>query len=165
MLTSNSSSLIQSHFISGKNNGLTHLVHSSHRHGFQNMAKRARLLNNHAQRLNMIANEFSVAVVVANQMTTKVHPPSKPGEKSKSYLVPALGESWSHAITSRIVLSVLNETCRVKKRKHHSTQEEVFLRKANLVKSPSRPQQSVDFIVTKAGIRSLPKQSNKRQHD
>ena len=144
------------------------------RHDFENMAKRARLLNAHAQKLNMIASEHELAVVVTNQMTTRLQ---SVGGKTESYLVPALGESWSHAITTRIVLSVLDESVDLTKKrkaadgsKTYET-ERIFLRRASLVKSPSKQQQTIEFVVTKSGIRNKPKQrqvkpsANPTHHD
>lgn len=137
------------------------------RHDFENMAKRARLLNAHAQKLNMLASNHQLAVVVTNQMTTRLQ---TSGGKTESYLVPALGESWSHAITSRVVLSVLDETVEMTKKrkandgsKRYDT-ERVYLRKASLVKSPSKQQQTIEFVVTKSGIRNRPKVRHAQSH-
>jgi hypothetical protein len=41
-----------------------------------------------------------VSVVMMNQVTTKIH-----NGGSMATLVPALGESWSHACTHRVMLS------------------------------------------------------------
>ncbi|GIZ04834.1 hypothetical protein CEXT_306711 [Caerostris extrusa] len=49
--------------------------------------------------LVQVANEHKVAVVLTNQMTTKIH------EDGNSTLIPALGESWGHACTIRCILS------------------------------------------------------------
>jgi len=143
------------------------------RHDFENMAKRTRLLSAHAQALNLIASKYAVAVVVTNQMTTKIVHKGQSNQDSFSYLVPALGESWSHAITSRIVLAQTGRSKEIKiksKRKDKRTGEEVretimenvSIRQASLVKSPSRKQKAVDFIVVQAGIRQVPQSSRKR---
>ena len=63
-------------------------------------------------------------IVVTNHMTTKV------GEKT-SRLVPALGESWGHACSTRIILQLEGEQ-----------------RLAWLYKSPSQRQQKVPFQIT-----------------
>jgi RecA/RadA recombinase len=84
------------------------------RHGFANsMSERTRLLNGHAQLLNALASQYGVAVVVSNQMTTRIGSNGGGdggggggggGGADGSSLVPALGESWSHAITNRLEL-------------------------------------------------------------
>jgi len=96
---------------------------------FDDFKSRSRLLNNMSQTLNNLARECQVAVVLINQMTTNV----KNGETT---LVAALGETWSHAATNRILLSW----------------EDGF-RCATLQKSPYRPFGSVKYSVTQAGIR------------
>ncbi|CAM9193877.1 unnamed protein product [Lampetra fluviatilis] len=68
------------------------------RHGFDDLSLRTRLLSGLAQQLIALACTHHLAVVLTNQMTTRV---SGQGE---SVLVPALGESWGHAATHRLVL-------------------------------------------------------------
>lgn len=57
------------------------------RHDFEDMALRTRLLNVMSQKLSFIAEHFNLAVVLINQMTTKVDKESS----NESTLVPALG--------------------------------------------------------------------------
>jgi len=75
------------------------------RHGASStdFGKRTRLLASMAQKLNEIAHKNGVAVVLMNQMTTKVEPRST-GLHGSSRLVPALGESWAHAAAHRLQL-------------------------------------------------------------
>jgi len=96
---------------------------------FEDFQSRARLLNVMSQALTTVARDRAVAVVLINQMTTNYNN----GETS---LIAALGESWSHAATNRILLSW----------------EEGF-RCASLQKSPYRPFGSVRYTVSQAGIR------------
>lgn len=63
-------------------------------------AERTRILSLLAQKLRRIAQIYQVAVVVTNQMTTKV----KMGSGGGSLMVPAMGESWGHCCTHRIIL-------------------------------------------------------------
>jgi RAD51-like protein 2 len=76
------------------------------RYGFDaqdnNMLKRTKLLSNMGQQLSKIAQDFSCAVVVMNQVTTKV-------EAETSYLAPALGQTWSHQCTNKIYLEFDNQ--------------------------------------------------------
>eukprot|EP00949_MAST-11_sp_MAST-11-sp1_P002849 g2849.t1 len=85
------------------------------RHEISDMAKRARILSQLAQDLNRLANERGVAILIVNQVTTKF-------SSQNGILVPALGESWSHAATNRVELFW----------KGH-------MRMARLSKSPSMP--------------------------
>jgi hypothetical protein len=76
------------------------------------------------------------AVVLMNQVTTKIN------HDKSSYLAPALGESWAHACTNRMMLTWENGE-----------------RIATLIKSPSRKRDSKPYQVTAQGVRGL---GNKR---
>jgi len=101
------------------------------RREFEDMSLRTRVLNSMAQNLMAVAEQFNLAVVLMNQVTTKI------GDHETS-LVPALGESWGHTCTNRIIL-------------YHKQ----GVRHAYLYKSPSKKQDSVPFQVTSEGIRSV----------
>lgn len=103
------------------------------RHDFDDMSLRTRLLNGLAQNLIRIATHHGLAVVLTNQMTTKVG-----GHNGQSHLIPALGESWGHASTIRIILFWQN--CQ---------------RYATLYKSPNKQEITVPYEVTMSGIRSV----------
>jgi len=100
------------------------------RHDFENMSQRTRLLNGMAQQLLQLASSQNVAVVLINQVTTKVDS-FKP-----SMLVPALGESWGHTVPYRVVLYW-----------------DDGIRYAHLHKSPSHQTSTVPYQITKDGIR------------
>eukprot|EP00944_MAST-04C_sp_MAST-4C-sp1_P015136 g15136.t1 len=112
------------------------------RHGFDDMAKRSRMLSQMSQDLNKMATDHQLAVIVVNQVTTKFafsNPGRKPGERNSngaSILIPALGESWSHAATNRVELFWNNS-----------------IRNAKLVKSPSQKVNTVPYAITRQGIR------------
>ena len=114
------------------------------RHDFQDMAHRARLLARMAQDLNRLAAEKNIAVVMVNQVTTKIIPghgqdrQGGHGEGSTGVLVPALGEAWSHAATNRVVLFWKGRQ-----------------RCAHLLKSPSLMNGTTEYCVNEAGIRDL----------
>ncbi|CAI7867817.1 unnamed protein product [Closterium sp. NIES-54] len=108
------------------------------RHGFTDMGLRSRLLASIARELLAIADEHNVAVVLVNQVTTKVD-----GEVSR--LVPALGESWAHACTNRVILFWSGGQ-----------------RFAHLFKSPYLRADTAPFTVTSEGVRSL-QDAQKRQ--
>jgi len=108
------------------------------RQGFQDMAQRTRLLAQMAAKLMALAERRSLAVVLVNQITTKVAADGGVGS-TRAKLVPALGESWAHMATSRLILFWSGEQ-----------------RYAHLHKSPSRPAATVPYFVTAAGIRGTP---------
>ncbi len=66
-------------------------------------------------------------VVLTNQMTTKIHV----GHPNTSHLVPALGESWGHASTIRVILYWQSN-----------------VRHALLYKSPSKEEATVPYQIT-----------------
>ncbi|CAJ1085691.1 DNA repair protein RAD51 homolog 3 [Xyrichtys novacula] len=67
------------------------------RQHFDELSQRTRLLNGLTQQLIAMATNQNLAVVLTNHMTTRL-------QGSKSQLVPALGESWGHAPTIRLLL-------------------------------------------------------------
>ncbi|XP_064612813.1 DNA repair protein RAD51 homolog 3-like [Liolophura sinensis] len=104
------------------------------RHDFEDLALRTRLLAGLAQSFITMATANRLAVVLTNQMTTKI---SKEPH-GRSHLVPALGESWGHASTIRVILYWENKQ-----------------RYALLYKSPSRQETVVQYQVTVGGIRDV----------
>lgn len=102
------------------------------RQEFASMALRSRLLHGIAQTLIRLAVAHNLAVVLTNQMTTKL------GGESRGQLVPALGESWGHMCTNRVVLSWQRG-----------------VRCATLAKSPTQPETTINYDVTAAGIRDV----------
>ncbi|CAH1231070.1 DNA repair protein RAD51 homolog 3-like [Branchiostoma lanceolatum] len=104
------------------------------RHDFEDLSLRTRLLNGLAQNCIRLADSHKAAVVLVNQMTTKM---GHSGD-GQAHLVPALGESWGHASTIRVLLFW-----------------EAGCRYARLYKSPSREEATVPYQVTVAGIRDV----------
>ncbi|XP_030041986.1 DNA repair protein RAD51 homolog 3 isoform X1 [Microcaecilia unicolor] len=102
------------------------------RHDFDDLSLRTRLLNGLAQQLISLANDHKLAVILTNQMTTRIG-------QSQSMLVPALGESWGHAATIRLIL-------------HWQCQQ----RFATLYKSPSQKESTVPFHISPLGFRDVP---------
>ncbi|KAL0397766.1 UNVERIFIED_CONTAM: DNA repair protein [Sesamum calycinum] len=100
------------------------------RQDFEDMALRTRLLGGMALKLMKLAKQFKLAVVLLNQVTTKYN-------EGSFQLTLALGDSWSHASTNRIIL-------------HWNGDE----RYAYLDKSPSLRSASAPYAVTGKGIRN-----------
>lgn len=99
-----------------------------------NLPNVSSILQNISQKLNALAYQRSMAIIVTNQMTTRV--PSQSGDLSE--LIPALGESWSHSCSSSIGLNFTNNAS---------------VRKLNLVKSPFVKANEARFVITEDGIR------------
>uniref|UniRef100_A0A803NVC9 DNA repair protein RAD51 homolog 3 n=1 Tax=Cannabis sativa TaxID=3483 RepID=A0A803NVC9_CANSA len=100
------------------------------RQDFEDLALRTRLLNGMALKLMNLAKTFNVAVVIFNQVTTKL-------TEGSFQLALALGDSWSHSCTNRIIL--------------YWNEDE---RNAYIDKSPSLRSASAPFSVTGKGIRN-----------
>lgn len=113
------------------------------RHDFEDMGLRTRRLSQMAKTLMDLAHSKNIAIVMMNHVTTKIL-----GD-GKSKLVPALGDSWAHAATNRI-LCYLRDSKRF----------------AFLFKSPYLPSSAAEYRVTKDGIRGSTGKSSgtKRPH-
>eukprot|EP00802_Teleaulax_amphioxeia_P011352 Tamp_11384.p1 GENE.Tamp_11384~~Tamp_11384.p1 ORF type:complete len:384 (+),score=95.44 Tamp_11384:49-1152(+) len=108
---------------------------------FKDYAMRTRLLTASAQRLTQLALERNIAVVLINQVTTKI---TEKG--TKSFLAPALGDTWAHACTSRVML--------------YWDQGQRY---ASLYKSPSRKSNTVAYCVTAEGIRGVSRKRSRKR--
>ncbi|XP_042052045.1 DNA repair protein RAD51 homolog 3-like [Salvia splendens] len=100
------------------------------RQDFEDMALRTRLLSGMALKVMKLAKKFNLAVVLLNQVTTKF-------VEGSFQLTLALGDSWAHATTNRIIL-------------YWNGNE----RRAFIDKSPSLPSASSPYTVTGRGIRN-----------
>ena len=115
------------------------------RQDIQDTSSRNRILSNIAQILNQVAYTYNVGIVLMNHVTTRF---DRNTNGLNSRIIPSLGEQWSHCITSRIMLT-WNDQQRI----------------ATLVKSPSRPMGSVEFVVNENGIRDKMVETTKRLLD
>jgi len=116
------------------------------RRGFStDFGARSRLLTHQAHQLQQMARQFNLAVVLINQVTTRVLSFSAQSShiQSSNQLAPALGESWAHACTNRVLLYWQNGQ-----------------RRARLLKSPSRRLTQCAFRVAEQGIRDMPSDPN-----
>ena len=111
------------------------------RRDFEDVGLRGRLLSGLAQELLRLAAEHGLAVLLVNQMTTK-----RRGAE-RAHLAPALGESWGHNCTTRVVLSFDGAGGRM----------------ATLYKSPTDAEAEVPYTVTAAGIRDLEGEHNAKR--
>eukprot|EP01084_Bolivina_argentea_P075149 136254_1 len=109
------------------------------RHAFDDNAVRARVLCDMAQLLHECAYSQGVAVLLVNHMTTQVPQRSdSKGGRWGSWLTPALGDSWAHFVTNRIIFSQ-GDGCRY----------------AELVKSARLKPGVSQFAITTQGIRGV----------
>ncbi|XP_076597094.1 DNA repair protein RAD51 homolog 3 [Chaetodon auriga] len=99
------------------------------RQHFDELSQRTRLLNGLAQQLISMATCHEIAVVITNQMTTRLR-------AGQSQLVPALGESWGHAPTIRLLLYWAG-----------------LRRLAAIFKSPGHMDSTVQYQITSEGFR------------
>ncbi|XP_026189221.1 DNA repair protein RAD51 homolog 3 [Mastacembelus armatus] len=108
---------------------------------FEDLSQRTRLLQGLAQQLVALSTRHHIAVVLTNQMTTRLR-------GSQSQLVPALGESWGHAPTIRLLL-----------------QWDGPRRLAAIIKSPGHMDATVQFQITSEGFRDVdqPEQSQSKR--
>ncbi|KAJ8748985.1 hypothetical protein K2173_013424 [Erythroxylum novogranatense] len=100
------------------------------RQDFDDLALRTRVLGGMALKLMKLAKEFCLAVVLMNQVTTKV-------VEGSFQLSLALGDSWSHACTNRVIL-------------YWNGNE----RYAYIDKAPSLKPATAAYSVTRRGIRN-----------
>ncbi|XP_041655570.1 DNA repair protein RAD51 homolog 3 [Cheilinus undulatus] len=101
----------------------------SFRQHFGELSQRTRLLNGLAQQLIAMATSHNLAVVLTNQMTTRL-------QGSKSQVVPALGENWGHAASIRLLLHWAGPR-----------------RLAAIFKSPAHKDCTVEYQITSEGFR------------
>ena len=103
------------------------------RQDFKDMALRTAILAKMTTQLLNLAKSEHLAVVSVNQITVKPDPAS-----GVARLVPALGESYAHGCTTRVILSWESDR-----------------RMAYLFKSPRLPRGKAKFTVTNGGIRDV----------
>ena len=94
---------------------------------------RQKLLAVVGQRLRELAISKNIAVVTTNHTTER-----RTKDTNQSFTVAALGNTWSHEVADRILLSSNPET---------------GIRTASIEKSATLPQGSANFIITQNGIR------------
>jgi len=99
--------------------------------------------------LTELASEFDLAVVAMNHLTTKIEKDDN-NNAGGTKLVPALGESWAHSITSRLMIDHYRSSTGT-----HNMDE---WRTCTLVKSPHKPNGTALFMITDKGIRGVPPQ-------
>ncbi|CCI11516.1 unnamed protein product [Albugo candida] len=109
------------------------------RHSFEDPGARARATETIAMKLHELAREFRIVFIV-NYMTTKYYGDhrllSAPFDTKNGLEIPALGDSWSHAIAARLYLT-----------------EDSSTRALHLIKSNAAPSSNpIYYAITERGI-------------
>jgi len=104
--------------------------------------------------LTELASQFDIAVVAMNHMTTRIEKDDASNQGGMK-LVPALGESWAHSITSRLMIDHHRHFEATSSSTTASMDE---VRTCTLVKSPHKPTGTALFTITDKGIRGVPPQ-------
>ncbi len=126
--------------------------------------QRTKTLTALAAYLGDLARQHDLAVVVINQMTTKMSSGS-----NVSSVVPALGESWAHATATRLLLSK-EERFRMERfpededddgeSLRHRVRSD--LRTCSLIKSAHKPTGTANYRIMEEGIRDVPSDRGSR---
>ena len=118
-----------------------------------NMAERTDILAREASLLKYLSASFNIPVVVTNQVTTRFdvpvgfeksrHKPQDPTpEPAKNFVVAALGNTWSHAVNTRLIVEYVSS---------HS-ENPADVRKIKITKSPIAPFASFLYKIDATGI-------------
>ncbi|KAL7453085.1 hypothetical protein ACHAWC_006230 [Mediolabrus comicus] len=108
--------------------------------------------------LQELASEFDLAVVALNHLTNKIDK-DRTGTNGGMKLVPALGESWAHSVTSRLIIDFYNRHVPNNGGLNsHGDGVMDEVRTCSLIKSPHKPNGTALFTITDKGIRGLPSQ-------
>ena len=128
--------------------------------------QRTQALTHLAAFLGDLAQSYQIAIVVINQMTTKVihknnNNYSGSSSSLSSRLVPALGESWAHATTTRILLTDGGGGGKSSS-DSSSNNSQASVKTFTLVKSPNLPQGKAQYEILSCGIRDPQKPKQPR---
>ena len=110
--------------------------------------------------LTELASEFDLAVVAMNHLTTRIEKDANNNAVGGTKLVPALGESWAHSVTSRLMIDhyrQFHNTTDASSSPSTGAHNMDEARVCTLVKSPHKPTGTALFVITDKGIRGPPK--------
>ena len=122
--------------------------------------QRTKTLTALAAYLGDLANQHNLAVVVINQMTTKIG-----RNNTGTSVVPALGESWAHATATRLLLSKDERFLTEHASSHNDDDETEYdanlrkrreVRTCSLIKSSHKPTGRASYRILEEGIRDVP---------
>mmetsp|Transcript_24253 Transcript_24253/g.77873 ORF Transcript_24253/g.77873 Transcript_24253/m.77873 type:complete len:114 (-) Transcript_24253:2228-2569(-) len=98
------------------------------------------MLSSLASTLKRVAEQFRIPVLVTNQITVRL-PPQSSDDDVAAVIAPALGNTWAHAVNTRIMLTSLDA--------------EATRRQFCVVKSPMLPPVPVSYTIASQGIVGL----------
>lgn len=123
-----------------------------YRENTSDYAARSRSLVAAAALLADLAHDHDAAVVVTNHVTTKF-------DGAAARTAPALGESWAHAVTTRLLLSYDDGDDATSPRHGSRT------RRCTLVKSPHRPAGAARYGIYGVGVRDHHHRASERPEE
>lgn len=152
--------------------------------------KRTKQLAKLVSDLGALASKYQIAIVAINQMTTKridlnktttTNTLTTPNyDSNTNILIPALGESFAHSVTIRLILNQSQDSTMMNNngsttRNSLDNNSSIGVvdtvvqqrRTCTLIKSPSLPCSSVEYQILECGIRSLsyrPLSMNRLRH-
>jgi RAD51-like protein 1 len=118
------------------------------RQEYSSIVHRQQWLNKQASLLKFIAERFDIPVIVTNQVTTTFRSSS-----NTSNLLPALGNTWSHCVNTRLLLNATKEI-RYFNNNNSNVQnsEEVIKHVLKITKSPLSGPIEVQYDINERGI-------------
>ena len=118
------------------------------RQEYSSIVHRQQWLNKQASLLKFIAERFDIPVIVTNQVTTTFRSSS-----NNSNLLPALGNTWSHCVNTRLLLNATKEI-RYFNNNNSNVQnsEEVIKHVLKITKSPLSGPIEVQYDINERGI-------------
>nr|CAD7599817.1 unnamed protein product [Timema genevievae] len=99
--------------------------------------------------LHRLAEEFRVAIICVNQVTTVINNERSAGDNTGRKTVAALGLAWANMVTTRLQISRTNRS--VTDAKGTS----MPVRMLEIIFSPDKPPRSCHFVVTEAGVSAV----------
>ncbi|GFR81760.1 DNA repair protein RAD51-like protein [Elysia marginata] len=114
------------------------------RHNLEDMNLRRLLQSILAKSFLKLASDSNIAVVLTNQMTTKIM-----AREGDSHQIPALGDTWAHIPASRVLLSV---DC-------HGNRAAYLYKSLNMKETTGL----CSFQITDDGVRDIPHGSNQER--
>nr|CAD7395318.1 unnamed protein product [Timema poppensis] len=99
--------------------------------------------------LHRLAEEFRVAIICVNQVTTVINNEPSVGGNTGRKTVAALGLAWANMVTTRLQIS------RIDRSVTDAKGTTVPVRMLEIIFSPDKPSRSCHFVVTEAGVSAV----------
>nr|CAD7424350.1 unnamed protein product [Timema monikensis] len=99
--------------------------------------------------LHRLAEEFRVAIICVNQVTTVINNERSAGDNTGRKTIAALGLAWANMVTTRLQIS------RTDRSVTDAKGTTVPVRMLEIIFSPDKPPRSCHFVVTEAGVSAV----------